>query len=268
VSVIGASLGFGSAVLPKKSVGGVAKLLPHAAKPCLEASLLGGGEVIGDGEVGEAQQSVPDALETLLEPGGVFGGCGAGSGFGPDPTEGCLKKLAAVGLVGHPVCREQHQSLAMLEPMPLDGAQQGILIFVGQSAEGVGQAGTQESLSEFVLGGGGQAGPELDAAGHPVGLALKTSGDGFETELFLVEKRADDASLVESGEGSAGRIGHQEPLLVFFGGTRTLEHDRDRDLPLLAKALQSLKTIDHFVVSIRGRNHPDRQRGEIAGNCC
>jgi hypothetical protein len=98
-----------------------------------------------------------------------------------------MKKLAAVSLVGDPVCREQHQSLAMFEPMVLDGAQQGILIFVGQGAEGMGQAGTKDSLSEFVFGGGGQAGPELDAAGHPLRLAPEPSGDRFVAELLFGE---------------------------------------------------------------------------------
>jgi hypothetical protein len=53
---------------------------------------------------------------------------------------------------------------------------------------------------------------------------------------------------------------------VFFGGAWALEHDWDRGLSLLAPALQSFETIDHFVVAVRGGNHPDRQRGEIAGN--
>jgi hypothetical protein len=68
---MGISLWLRSAVLSEKSAGGVVKLRPHAAKTCLEASLLGGGEMIGDGEVGEAHQSVTNGFETLLELGGV-----------------------------------------------------------------------------------------------------------------------------------------------------------------------------------------------------
>ena len=58
-------------VLDSESTRRLLKLAEHAPKPRVEASLLGGSELLGNVEVGQAHQCLTDVLETLLELGGV-----------------------------------------------------------------------------------------------------------------------------------------------------------------------------------------------------
>jgi len=128
-------------VLDAVSTGGRLELGEHASKLRLEAPCFGGSELVGNDEVGKADECLTDALETLLELGGGGGGHGARCGLGPDKTEGRMEKLAPVGLVGDAVGGEEHESLAELEAVALHGGDNGVLVFAGQGAQGVGQRG-------------------------------------------------------------------------------------------------------------------------------
>ncbi len=48
--------------------------------------------------------------------------------LGADPTQWCFQKLASVGLISHPVGGDECESLANLEAVLIDGAQDGVLL--------------------------------------------------------------------------------------------------------------------------------------------
>ena len=58
-------------MLDSESTGRLLELAEHALKRRVEASLLGGSELIGNDKVGKAQQCLADVLETFFELGGV-----------------------------------------------------------------------------------------------------------------------------------------------------------------------------------------------------
>jgi hypothetical protein len=113
----------------------------------------------------------------------------------------------SVGLVAYAVSGDEHESLAVLEAVAVDGAEEGILVLLGQGAEGVRQGGTNRAVSELGLGRCGQAGGELDAACHPLRLAPKLSSDGVLAQSLFGQQGEDDPRLVERGEGAWGRVG-------------------------------------------------------------
>jgi len=182
------------------------KLSQNAAKSCVEPSLLCGRELWGNDELGEFQQRLTNAFEAMLELGGQGGGGGTGCGLGAHPAERCSEKLVSVGVVGHAVSGDQHESLAVLEAVAVDGAEDAILVLVGQGAEGVCQGGTNRAVSELGLCRWGQAGGELDAACHPLRLAPKRSSDGVLSEGLFGQQGEDDPRLVERGEGARRRV--------------------------------------------------------------
>ena len=171
----------------------------------------------------------------------------------------------SVGVVGHAVSGDQHESLAVLEAVPVDGAENSILVLVGQGADGVRQGGANRAVSELGLGRWGQAGGELDASCHPLRLAPKLSSDGVLSEGLFGQQGEDDPRLVERGERSWGRIGQQQQALVFFGAARTLQDDRDEVFSLLAPTLQTLETVDHLVEAVVGGHDADGQLRGVGG---
>ena len=241
------------------------ELSENAAKACFEPSLLGGSELEGNDELGEIQERLTNAFEAMLELGGQGGGGGTGCRLGAHPAERCSEELVSVGLIGHAVSGDQHESLAVLEAVPVDGAENSILVLVGQGAEGVRQRRANRTVSELGLGRWGQAGGELDAACHPLRLAPKHSSDGVLSEGLFGQQGADDSRLVERGEGAWGRIGQQQQALVFFGAARTLQDDRDEVFSLLAPTLQTLETVDHLVEAVVGGHDADGQLRGIVG---
>ena len=58
-------------VLDSESTGRLLELAEHALKPRVEASLLGGSELLGNDKVGKAHQCLADVLETFFELGGI-----------------------------------------------------------------------------------------------------------------------------------------------------------------------------------------------------
>jgi len=105
----------------------------------------------------------------------------------------------------------------VFEAVLVDGAEDSILVLVGQGAQGVRQGGANRAVSELGLGRFGQAGGEVHAACHPVRLAPKFSGDGLLAEPLVGQQGEDDPRLVERGEGSWGRVSQQQQALVLFG---------------------------------------------------
>jgi len=116
----------------------------------------------------------------------------------------------AVGVVGHAVSGDQPESLCVLEAVLVDGAEESILVFVGQGAQSVRQGGANRAVSELGLGRFGQAGGEVHAACYPLRLAPKLSCDGLLAEPLVAQQGEDDPRLVERGEGSWGRVGQQQ----------------------------------------------------------
>jgi hypothetical protein len=107
--------------------------------------------------------------------------------------------------------------------MALPGGEYGLLVFFGQSTQGVGQGGADVAVSEFGLSHGRQVGPDIDSASHPAGPVLKQAGDALEGETFLVDQGTDDPRLVECGDGSRRRIGQKQQAFVLLSAAGTLE---------------------------------------------
>jgi hypothetical protein len=78
------SYGAWSLGLESKSPGRLLELIEHAPVLGLDTSLLGGSELWRNDEVGEVDEGLADALEALLEFGGLLGGGGSGCRLGPD----------------------------------------------------------------------------------------------------------------------------------------------------------------------------------------
>jgi hypothetical protein len=241
------------------------ELSQNAAKACFDSSLLGGREFGGNNELGEIQERVTDAFETLLELGRERGGGGARLRLVAHPAERCFEKLVSVGVVGHAVSGDEHESLSVFEAVLLDGTEDGILVLVGQGAQGVRQGGAHRAVSELGLGRFGQAGGEVHAACHPLRLAPKLSSDGLLAEGLFGQQGEDDPRLVERGESSWGRIGQQHQALVFFGWARALQDDRDEGVSLLAPVHETFEAVEDLVLAVVGGHDAQGQLRGIVG---
>jgi len=163
--------------LESKSPCRLLELIEHTPVLGLDPSLLRGRKLWRNREVDELHQGLADVLEAFLEFGGLLGSGGAGSRLGPDQAERCSEELAPVRIVGHAVGGDEDKSLTVLEAVLVDGAQDGVLVFFGQGAQGMCQAGTYRGVSELVLGRGSQACSDVHASGYPLGFSLKQPGD-------------------------------------------------------------------------------------------
>ncbi len=168
----------------------------------LDPSLLGGRKLWWNREVDELHQGLADVREAFLEFGGLLGGGWPGSGLGPDQAERCSEQLAPVRFVGHAVGGDERKSLAVFEAVVVDGAQDGVLVFFGQGAQGMRQARAYRAVSQLVLGRGSQTCSDVHAPDHPLGFSLKQPGNAVVGQALLCEQGTNDPSLIECGEGA------------------------------------------------------------------
>ena len=168
----------------------------------LDTSLLRRRKLWRNREVDKFHQALVDVLEAFLEFGSLLGGGWPGSRLGPDQAERCSEELTPVRIVGHAVGGDESESLSVFEASLVDGAQDGILVFFGQGAQGMCQAGAYRAVSELVLGRGSQACSDVQASGYPLGFSLKQPGDAVVGQSLFGEQGANDPSLIERGEGA------------------------------------------------------------------
>lgn len=74
----------------------------------------------------------------------------------------------------------------------------------------MGQAGTDRTVAELLLGVLGQTGSDVDPLRHPFGFSPELACDRLLGELVLGEHGADSPRLVEGSECPSGCIGQKE----------------------------------------------------------
>lgn len=130
----------------------MAKLIEHAAVQRLEATLLGGCEVIGEREGREVSEDLAHGLQTPLDLGGPRRG-GGGAGLGMQATERVTKELATVGGIGGLIALDDNQGVACLEAVPLDAGEDSVLVLVAELAERARQRRSQGARTQLARGG-------------------------------------------------------------------------------------------------------------------
>ncbi len=88
--------------------------------------------------------------------------------------------------------------------MALCGLQDGVLILLGQGAQGVGQSGTDGAMGNLLFGHGRQVSSDVHPTGYPLGFAPKQTGDSAGAQTLLAHQRAHHPGLIQGGKG-AGR---------------------------------------------------------------
>ena len=104
--------------------GGGVKLLDDAAVECLHAAFLRGSHLGGNEEVGQADQSLADGLQTFLAVDEGRRGGGAGVWLRAQKIQGSFKERAAVLFVRNPVGADQRESFAELQAVAGDAGKQ------------------------------------------------------------------------------------------------------------------------------------------------
>jgi hypothetical protein len=196
-------------------LGGELKLGEDGTEAGLQAALLRGGKLRGDAEVGQAHEGLLDILQAFLAL--VEGGRGDGAwmGLGPKDTERRVQERAAVGGVGHAVGADEREGLTLCQLMGLETTEHGILVVVRESAQGVGDGGTEAAGSQCALRRGGQPFGDQEATCDPFGFPVQKPCDSVGRQTVLVQEGGDHAGLVECGEGARRRVGGQkQPLLL------------------------------------------------------
>ena len=100
----------------------------HAVKPSFQAALFARSELLGNGKLGEAYESLADVLEAPFEHGDGGRDCRAGRDLAAHHREGSSQKLAPVRLIGHAVGRQKCQSLTELQGMTLHSTYDCLLL--------------------------------------------------------------------------------------------------------------------------------------------
>ncbi len=184
------------------SAGGGLELGEHALKPGLETALFGRSELLGNEKVLEAHERLVDVLQAPLEDDGGWGAHGTGRGLGPHHTQRRSQQLTPIRFVGHAVSGQERESFAQRQAVALHGAQDGVLILLGQGAQGVGQSGTDGAMGNLLFGHGRQVSSDVHPTSYPLGFAPKQTGDSSGAQSLLAHQRADHSGLIQGGKGA------------------------------------------------------------------
>jgi hypothetical protein len=226
-----------------EGAGGGEELVDHAAVARLQAPLLGRCQVVGHGKGRQILQGPANAFELFFELGEARGErrglCGIAAG---DPQRRS-QQLAAFALAGGAVGVKQRQRFAGLEAVLLAGREHGLLVLGRQRAKRVRERGPDRSAPQPLLDRGREARAQGETRGDPSGLAPEQPPYGRDGQAILGPQRADDARLVERGQGPWGRVGQEQQALVLLCALRAFDHDRHERGACLAPALQALESI-------------------------
>lgn len=184
-----------------RACGGL-QLGEHALKSGLKTALLGRSQLFGNEKSLQAYEGLLDVLQAPLEGDGGWGAHRGGRGLGPHQVQGRPEQLPPVPLVGHAVSREERESLWQPQAVALCGAQEGVLVFLGQAAEGVGQCGTDGAAGKFLLGQRSEPSSDLYPTSHPPDFVPQQTGHSGGAQSLLAHQRADHPSLIQSGKGA------------------------------------------------------------------
>jgi len=179
--------------------GSPAQLAEHTLQLRLQPALLGSGQVLGDAEAFEPPQRTLDVRQRLLELDQAKGEQLDGRGR-PDHPERVPQQLLAVGFICSPVGIDQRRRLPVLQPVPIDGAQQCLLVLAGQPGQRRGQARPDLPPGETGAAGRGQVAPDGHPALDPGRPPSKQRAHARSGQLVVVQQGADDASLVRRSQ--------------------------------------------------------------------
>jgi hypothetical protein len=229
-----------------------------------EAPGFGRRQVCGDGEGDEVGERGADVSEALLELGEAWR-AGRGRGrIGTDRAERRPQQRAAVVLVGGAIGVDQCQGFARGETVLLAGREHGLLVRGRQRRERLGERGTQGAAPQPLRTARRQASAERAAPPDPRGLAPEQMGRRRDGQA-VVEQRADDRGLVAWGERARRSVGREQQELVLQCAARVLDDCWHQRRARLAPARQALEAVEDLVVAVYGRDHAERQLGEVSG---
>lgn len=239
----------------------MSKLVEDASIERFDAAALRPCELIGDGHLLEVDQRVSDGLE----PG--FEGDGHGGErrrrLGLQASLGVAEQLASVVVVGDAIGADQGDGFVAAQPVALDGADQGVLLLVGQGTERVGEGGADLGVGQLLLGRGAEVPADVEAAGHPARALAQEPGDLGLGLAVVVDERADDPRFVEGGHGTWRGVGAEQQALVLLGRGRPLDHDRHELAALLSPASQALEAVDDLIDAVVGRRDAQGHLGPL-----
>ncbi len=153
----------------------------------LEAALLGGSEVGGNREVGEVDEGLADLFQPLLDVEGTWGDHGTVIALGPGLIEGVLHELAALGLVGDAVGREEPKRFSVAQPMALNSGENRVLALGVEGAEGVGESGADVSFRDALLGCRGEMLVDGETPSDPLRGAPQSARHLLGSEAVLLQ---------------------------------------------------------------------------------
>lgn len=227
-----------------------------------DAALLGGGQLGGNGEVGQIAQRLIDFFQALFEDNGM---CREGV-RGVLVAGGGLEQGAAIAAVGNRPGAHQGEGLAGAKRTPLDGGQHGVLFVGGQRAQALGQGGADRPRAELELARTAQAMADGEAAFDPGAAFAEPAGNLAYAVAVLVDERTDDAGFIDRGEGPCWGVGGQQQAFVFGASCGRFDHHGELAHALLGVGCQALEAVDDLeVVGILGGHDADGQRCGIAG---
>jgi hypothetical protein len=250
-------------VLSGEGLSGSVELVEHPSVERLEAPSLGWSERFREGQLGEVEQCLPDVLEASLELDGL--GRDRGRWLFGQAAFRVAQEIPSVGVIRDSIGRKQGQGLPGLEPMALDGPENGILLRAREGAEAMGQRGSEGAPSKLLLCEGGQVPTDIDSTGDPCLPTSEPASDLGFGEAVVVHQRADDPCLIERRDGALRGVGDQQQPFEVLGPGRSLEHDGDLLASLLFPSSQALESIDDLVAPVVGRHDPQRKLRQRLG---
>ena len=111
----------------------------------------------------------------------------------------------------------------------------------------MGQGGADEAMGKPVLGPLRQARSDQQSTSHPVGFAPQPPGDGGLAQALLARQGADNAGLIQRGEGARRRVGEQQQAFVLHRVAGRLQDDRDMPPSLLSPTRKALEAVDDLI---------------------
>ncbi len=211
----------------------------------LDAAPLRRSKLVWDREVDEPVDGVANRVELTLEHCRLvrYGGGRVMMAL----SLGGLEQLTAVGLVRDSVGRDEIERLLTAKPVPLDSAEQCLLIFARQGAEVVRDGGADGALGELVLSLLRKLSADIEAPRDPASFPSEQAADLVLRLSVILQQRADHFCLVHRREAARRSIGEQQQPQVLLRACRPLDDHRDQLVALIQPGSQALVAVDDLV---------------------
>lgn len=239
----------------------------QAAPAGREHALVGVGEA-GEIEVQEVVEGALDLPEARLEV--ARGGAEGRDGRLPDRRGGRARiaheRLAGGAIRSHAPGGQEGLGLPGAQAVPHDGLGQPGLLPAGHAGQGDGGGGREAPMINMGGHRGGQPPAQGHAPHHPGAPVPANLHDLRERQVIVGHEGVDDAGFVHRAQGAAGGVGLQQPRLGEDRRRGRGFHDHgDVGVPRRAPVGQALEPVEDLVPAVRGRGHPQGQRGQGGG---